>query len=394
MFDALKNLTEWESRWAFESGVVALWEQRILGDSVTIAVIDSGVNKVGLGDRVTWASDLTADHDPADLLGHGTEMSELILRWAPLSKIASIKVIDKDGSVTREIAVRALEECQTKRPNAIRLINMSIGIPRRFWIFRWCTYEKPCVLCARVNAAVDSGSIVVVAAGNRGPKTDTLTCPGMAIKAMAVGSISDSTTETWLQLVKRKNTKVSSGTSISAARVTGGIALILSSFPEAEMDEIRDTLRRTGTRIGSDQDEAPREAHFYRAYKLMRHKRQGGVFDPETAYQHWQKAAVLRNANRISECLVELEQAVKLAPTSHTFYSDLGAVYFESGHAADAFEALRESIRLHWKSGPNHYNLGFVLERRGDHEQAEAEYAIAYSFGDRLPPRGALIVSF
>jgi tetratricopeptide (TPR) repeat protein len=103
---------------------------------------------------------------------------------------------------------------------------------------------------------------------------------------------------------------------------------------------------------------------------------------------------VLRNANRISECLVELEQAVKLGPTSHTFYGDLGAVYLESGHAADAFEALRESMRLHWKSGPNHYNLGFVLERRGDHEQAEAEYAIAYSFGDRLPPRGALIVSF
>lgn len=365
---------------ARDVGVTALWEKGIHGEGITVAVLDSGVNEEVLGDRLAWKMDLTSDNNPKDFLGHGTEMSKFILGYAGRSQIGSIKVIDKCGLVTREVLIRALECCVERYPE-IRVINLSVGIRRRFWRWCWCTHDKPCDLCAMVNEVADLGLIVVAAAGNLGPGIDTLTCPGMAVGACSVGASAKRPANKWGRLLEktipwlyyRLPGEGHTGTSVSAACTSGGMALLLSALPNLKSREIEEATRITATQL---QDGAL-ETHYYRAYKLLQHKRSGKPFDPDRATQHAERGLYLRAQEEHKESVGEFEKAVELAPTSSDFYGELGIAYLQINDLENALAALQESVRLHWKSAISHNNLGAVLERMGQLNEAFRQYNLA-----------------
>ncbi|MEW6659564.1 MAG: S8 family serine peptidase [Thermodesulfobacteriota bacterium] len=314
---------------AREVGISALWEKGIHGEGITVAVLDSGVNEEVLGVRLAWKIDLTSDNNPRDLLGHGTEMSKFILGYADRAQIGSIKVIDKCGLVTREVLIRALECCVERYPE-IRVINISAGIRRRFWRWCWCTHDKPCNLCAMVNEVADLGLIVVAAAGNLGPGIDTLTCPGNAAGAYTIGASGKFPTSNWGRILEKyfpwlyyRLGEGSTGTSVSAALVSGALAILLSGLPDLKFNEIKEAIGITATLL----QDGVREGHYYRAYKLLQHKRLGKPFDPDRAKKHYETGLQRRSNGEDKESIEEFEKAVELAPTSFIFYNELGLAY-------------------------------------------------------------------
>ncbi len=376
---------------ARDEGVDALWEKGIHGDGITVALLDSGVRKEILGDRLAWEVNLTTDKNESDLLGHGTTMCTFILGYADRAQIGSIKVVDKDGLVTRDVLISALELCADRYPK-IRVVNISLGIRRRLWRWCSCTFDKPCKLCLKVNQVVDLGLIVVAAAGNLGPGLDTITCPGMAVGAYTIGALEYIPKPKWWKLLRQTIPSLyyrlgsgHSGTSVSAAMTSGGIALLLSAIPDLKINEIRKAFRITATQLNAPSHEVGAgQGHYYRTYKLLLHKRSNKPFDPERATQYFERGQVLRDKGNNKESLREFEKAVELAPTSFVFYNDLGLAYLQENAPEKALVALQESIKLHWQAAISHNNLGVVLEKLNRKDEALAHYRIAMQLDSGL----------
>lgn len=391
MFKFLQRPPVQQTDLAYSTGVQALWEEGITGEGVTVALLDTGVKQEVLGERFAWEVDLTSDHDPRDSLGHGSVMSTFILGYAPKARIASIKVVDKDGLVTRDILCRALDLCARKYPE-IRLVNISLGVRRRFWRWCWCTFEKPCSLCSKTNQVSALGLIVVVAAGNLGPGLDTITCPGMAKESYCVGAVEEIPKGHWerflastLHSVYYRLGEGHTGTSVSTATATGGIALLLSGLRYLKLSEARDALKLAATSL----DAAPNEAgagmaHYYRAYKFLCHKRAAKTFDPDGAIVHYENGQALREQEKHAECLLEFQKATELAPTSYLFYHDLGLAYLETNDLPQALTSLQESVRLYWNAAISHNNIGAVLEKLDRNDEALKHYRIALKLDPQL----------
>ena len=376
-----------QSEIALSSGVNALWDIGVEGEGVTVAVLDSGVRREDLGNRLVWAVDLTNDANPWNVTGdgasasHGTEMSKFILGFAPKAQIASIKVIDKDTPrmPERQVIIRGLEDCQQNHPE-IKVANISLSVSPKLSTSTWCTPERLCSLCLKTNEVVSLGLVAVAAVGNWGSGLHKITCPGNATEALTVGALES---RSWLNPTLAG--KGHSGTSVSAALVSGGVALLCSALPDLEMSDIKEALAITVTRL-----DAPTNAvghgkpHYYRAYKLLQHKRAGLAFDPIRALEHFEAGKSLEASGNIEESLQELEKAVALAPTSSTFHDTLGFAYLNQGHSERALELLREAVRLWFESVSAQFNLGTALQQVGYPEEAARHYWYARKLDPEL----------
>lgn len=176
------------------------------GSNVTVAVIDSGLAwSTDFDGRILGMYDFTNARNgafvlPSDGYGHGTHVAGLIgssgasssNRYggvAPGVKLLALKVLDKRGAGKTSDVIRALEFAVANRTRFnIRIVNLSLGHP---------IYEsaKTDPLVAAVEAAVRSGLIVVVAAGNYGTNPVTgqtgyagIASPGNAPSAITVGA--------------------------------------------------------------------------------------------------------------------------------------------------------------------------------------------------------------
>lgn len=185
----------------------------IRGRDVGVAVIDTGIWKLdsldkdsGGNGRVavlydavnnvvtrTWSSETT------DLNGHGTHITSLIASSrrtsngrffgvAPDARIISIKAFGEDGSSTYATVIRGIDWALNNRTQyAIRVLNLSLGAPAqsRYW-------DDP--LNKAVMRAWQSGIVVVVSAGNSGPLPQTVGVPGNVPYVITVGAMTDNYT--------------------------------------------------------------------------------------------------------------------------------------------------------------------------------------------------------
>jgi serine protease AprX len=176
------------------------------GSSMTIAVIDSGVqNLTDFNGRLVGTYDFTNGRDgvaisPLDEYGHGTHVAGLLgssgassngkyAGVAPGVKILALKVLDKKGSGKTSSVINALQFAVANKDRfGIRVVNLSLGHP---------IYESAATdpLVQAVEAAVRSGLIVVAAAGNYGTNPTTglqgyagIASPGNAPSAITVGA--------------------------------------------------------------------------------------------------------------------------------------------------------------------------------------------------------------
>src|SRR5271165_1782403 len=196
------------------TGVSAAWNSGYTGAGVGVAVIDSGINDSHLdlwnssqtASRVVYHQDFTgtpttnSSGAKYDLYGHGTHVAGIIAGngslsggnyagVAPGAQLVDLRALDQNGAGTDSTVIAAIQEAIALQSTYnIRIINLSLG--RGIGV----SYTQD-PLCQAVEAAWQSGILVVVAAGNYGRLSvngsngfGTVTAPGNDPFVLTVGA--------------------------------------------------------------------------------------------------------------------------------------------------------------------------------------------------------------
>ncbi|MDG4865779.1 S8 family serine peptidase, partial [Streptomyces sp. T-3] len=168
------------------------------GKGVTVAVLDSGVDYghpdlgggFGEGHKVVGGYDFAnGDADPMDDNGHGTHVAGIIAGRAaakggvtgvaPGATLTAYKVMNANGEgYTSDIVAGIEAAADPANPHRADVINMSLG--------GYGDGSEP--LGAAATAATRAGVVVVAAAGNDGPDSNTVGSPAAADGVIAVGA--------------------------------------------------------------------------------------------------------------------------------------------------------------------------------------------------------------
>ena len=290
------------------TGATAWWDAGYTGKGVDVALIDTGVTRVdGLDgtNKVVYGPDLSLESQSPDLRdldtnGHGTFMAGLIAAdspayrgMAPGARIVSVKVGVADGGTDVSQVIAAIDWVVEHRRDGdlnIRVINLSYGTNS-------AQDYRVDPLAYAAERAWKEGIVVVVAGGNYGFQSHMNNAPALADPAIdrfviAVGSSdsngtvlqADDKVPAFSPWPKRGATRGvdliapgahiqglrvpesyldqnfpegqlgsryfrGSGTSESAAIVSGAAALILDKHPDASPNEVKKLLTSTAAGI-------------------------------------------------------------------------------------------------------------------------------------------------
>jgi subtilisin family serine protease len=230
------------------------------GDKVPVAVIDSGIdaNHPELAGAVAESYDtLTAPMAPHK---HGTAIAGLIaahgklMGAAPGAPILAIRAFDGTGASAEGTTFNILKGLDWAAAHGARVINMSFAGPSDPAIHR------------SLAAAHKKGIVLVAAAGNAGPKSPPL-YPAADPNVIAV-TATDAEDKLFPQsnrgryiavaapgaqilvAIPDSGYEVASGTSYSAAEVSGIVALMLERNRDLTPDKVRDILLATAKDLG------------------------------------------------------------------------------------------------------------------------------------------------
>ncbi|HEY5664516.1 MAG TPA: S8 family serine peptidase [Ilumatobacter sp.] len=277
-----------------------LWEAGVTGRGVSVAVIDTGVAAVSEltgPDKLVAAVDLSSEQsDPmaafGDSYGHGTHLAGIIAgrqvgadpalaadhpEWflgvAPDAGIVSVKVAGRDGRVSPAALISGIDwVIEHAGELDVRVVTLALGIED-------ATPELRAAVSAALERAWQAGIVVVVAAGNGGAESAGLAAPATNPYVIAVGGLEAGpeglTTAPWASAgdadrrpdvaapgahveslrapgsyadvehpegyVDRQRF-LASGSSQSAAVVSGAIALLLAADPSLTPDQVKGAL--------------------------------------------------------------------------------------------------------------------------------------------------------
>ena len=266
------------------------------GHGVTTAVLDTGISPhpdlkgriVAFGDMLYGKKRMYDDnshgtHVAGIIAGSGGLSSGLYAGIAPASQIVAVKVLDQKGEGKIRFLIEGIKAILRNRDKwQIRIVNISIGtLPHQ-------GDEEEMELMRWVDRLWDEGLVVVTAAGNFGPRSGTVTIPGISKKVITVGASDDGNQKDRYGKVgtnysgrgptsecvckpdlvapgsyirscngfsQKKNQKaysVKSGTSMSAPVVSGAVALLLSKYPDMKNVEVKLRLLMSADDMGND----------------------------------------------------------------------------------------------------------------------------------------------
>jgi len=267
--------------------------QPVKGDGVVVAVIDTGIDYThpdlggGFGPsyKVIGGYDFyNNDSDPIDDNGHGTHVAGIIAGdgttfkgVAPDARLLAYKVLGSDGYGKTSDIIEAVDRALDPNNDGdtsdhADVISLSLG----------GTGSEVDPMSLAVDAAVDMGVVVVVAAGNDGPSLGTVASPGCAREVITVGAIdaygnlasfSSRGTGSSLRIkpeicapgvyinstVPFSNAKYSSptgyrmlsGTSMATPHVSGAAALLLQLHPDWTPGQVKSALLTGANSSGS-----------------------------------------------------------------------------------------------------------------------------------------------
>jgi Subtilase family len=231
------------------------------GANVTIAVIDSGIdaNHPELANAIADSFDALGSKEGPHV--HGTGVAGAIVAHArlmgsaPAAHILAIRAFGaapKGAESTSYVILKGLDYAAA---HGARIVNMSFAGP------------KDALLERGIGAAAGKGIVMVAAAGNAGAKSPPL-FPAANTNVIAV-----SATDAQDKLFTASNRggyiaiaapgvdiflpapddqyQMTSGTSFSAAYVSGLVALMLERNPALKPDEVRKTLMKTARDLGA-----------------------------------------------------------------------------------------------------------------------------------------------
>ena len=169
-------------------GTETPWVGGADGDGIVIAVIDTGVDYTH-PDLLGWGTDgkviggynfINEDEMPIDTNGHGTQVAGVIaadgqlVGIAPKAKILAYKVSEDGKNVPSELIIRAIDKAIEDDAD---IINISLGVNK--------TNSR---IDGAVDRALDSGILVITAAGNDGPAAGSIGSPGRNHGSITVGA--------------------------------------------------------------------------------------------------------------------------------------------------------------------------------------------------------------
>lgn len=179
-----------------------LWEGGVTGKGVRAAVIDTGVyphpDLIEPKNRlVDWVDLVNGRKDPYDDNGHGTHVAGCLAgngklsggRYkgpAPKANIIGIKALNKRGSGSLSVVIKAIDWCLNKK-HKINIICLSLGSQAYL-----SAEDDP--VCLAVKRAWEMGIIVCAAAGNEGPGSRSISSPGIQPDIITVGATDDKNT--------------------------------------------------------------------------------------------------------------------------------------------------------------------------------------------------------
>lgn len=251
----------------------------LTGENVTVAIMDTGiVPHPDFGNRIVAFKDCINNKNMLyDDNGHGTHVTGILAGngsmsknqvyqgIAPKANLIIIKVLDKNGNGNTPNVLNGVDWLlKHKEKYKIRLLNISVGMLKNAG-----EKEKQELLDA-VDAVWDAGIMVVTAAGNNGPRENSVTIPGISRKVLTVGSMDDCSDETGSYLGREGYSGIGptdccimkpeilapgtnvvsccmdgktyikkSGTSMAAPVVTGALALAFQQTPELLPAELK-----------------------------------------------------------------------------------------------------------------------------------------------------------
>ncbi|MBX2997398.1 MAG: S8 family peptidase [Caldilineaceae bacterium] len=175
-------------------GVPEVWQTTgVQGEGVTLCIIDTGIDTAhpDFRGRITRTADFTGLGSVEDSHGHGTHVASIATgsgqassgRYqgiAPQANIMAARVLDHRGDGRMSNVMAGLEWAAD---NGAQIMILSLGTND--------TSGGMDALCDMVNAVVAMSRIVVVAAGNDGPRDGTIGSPAAAAGALTVGATLD-----------------------------------------------------------------------------------------------------------------------------------------------------------------------------------------------------------
>jgi len=250
------------------------------GDNVLVAVIDSGIDAAHpeLSGAIAQSYDTLSV--PMAPHAHGTAIAGLIaahgklMGAAPAARILAIRAFSGTGGSAEGTTFNILKGLDWAAANGARVINMSFAGP-----------DDP-ALHRSLAAAHKKGIVLVAAAGNAGAKSPPL-YPAADPNVIAV-SATDADDKLFQQsnrghhiavaapgaeilvAIPDKQYTVSSGTSYSAAEVSGIIALMLERRHDLTPDKVRDILLATARDLGPKGRDVMFGAGLADAYRALK----------------------------------------------------------------------------------------------------------------------------
>ena len=275
-------------------GADQVWAMGVTGAGSEVAIIDTGIDYThpdlggcfGAGCKVVDGYDFVNDDaDPWDDHGHGTHCAGIVAAngtvkgVAPDASLYAYKVLNEYGGGWDSAIIAAIERAtdpdgDPATDDAVDVISMSLGGSG--------DPDEPLALA--VDAAVDEGVVVAVAAGNNGSGYQTVSSPGVARKAFTVGATDKSDNIAgfssrgpvagFYELIKpdivAPGVSISStvpisgelgspdrylylsGTSMATPHIAGAAALIKQLHPDWTSEMIKANLMNTAKELGLD----------------------------------------------------------------------------------------------------------------------------------------------
>jgi subtilisin family serine protease len=249
------------------------------GDRIVVAVIDSGIDMEHPDLSGAFAGSYDAIGKPAPPHQHGTAIAGAIVAnarlvgAAPGAKILAIRAFGATGASAEATTMAILKSVEYASRQGARIINMSFAGPTDPGLGR------------RLAAAKAKGAVLIAATGNFGPKSPPQ-YPASDPNVIAV-----SATDADDRMFRASNIgphvavaapgvdillpspgndyRLISGTSFSAAYVSGVVALMLHRAPGLTPDDVRKILLATARDLGPSGRDPEYGAGLVDAYQAI-----------------------------------------------------------------------------------------------------------------------------